>query len=222
MLQTTTLQFLADLRENNNKPWFDANKARYQKAKADVEALAAHTIRIFSEVDASLAHLLPKDCMFRINRDVRFSTDKSPYKTNMGFWICKGGKKSPLAGYYLHVEPGQSFFGGGIYMPMPPELKKVRQEIAYCTDEFKGIVESPDFKRFFGGVVIEGHTLVKVPAGYAADHPAADYLKLKSFFGDHKLSDDLLLDAQKLEATLREGAQLTAPLVHFINRALTD
>jgi uncharacterized protein (TIGR02453 family) len=222
MLQASTLQFLADLRENNDKTWFDVNKARYQQAKTEVEMLAGRTLRIFSAVDPSLAHLHPKECMFRIHRDVRFSADKSPYKTHMGLWVCKGGKKSPLAGYYLHVEPGQSFFGGGIYMPLAPELKKVRQEIAYCTDEFKGIVESAAFRDFFGGVAIDGHTLVKVPAGYAADHRAADYLKLKSFFGDHKLSDALLQDAAALENTLRKGVQIAAPLVHFINRALTD
>lgn len=222
MIKSSTLQFLTDLKENNNKPWFDEHRKEYTAAKNNIEELAQRVIELFGAVDGTIGHLLPKDCMFRINRDVRFSANKSPYKTNMGFWLSRGGKKSPLAGYYIHIEPGQSFFGGGIYMPMPPELKKVRQEIAYCTDEFKEIVENPSFKSFFGGVVIEGHTLVKVPAGYEADHPAANYLKLKSMFGSRNLTDIDLADTKSLEQTLLEGAKLSAPLVHFINRALLD
>jgi uncharacterized protein (TIGR02453 family) len=222
MIKPYTLQFLTDLKENNHKPWFDEHRSDYMAAKTNIEELARRVIELFGSVDGTIGHLQPKDCMFRINRDVRFSANKSPYKTNMGFWLSRGGKKSPLAGYYMHIEPGQSFFGGGIYMPMPPELKKVRQEIAYCADEFLEIVENPAFKTFFGGVVVEGHTLVKVPAGYEADHPAASYLKLKSVFGSYSLTDADLINTKKLEQLLLEGAKLSAPLVQFLNRALID
>jgi uncharacterized protein (TIGR02453 family) len=221
MLQHATIQFLSDLQQNNHKPWFDEHRGAYVAAKNDVEQLVKSTLEILADIDPNIAGLEPKHCMFRINRDVRFSANKSPYKNNMGFAMTKGGKKSPLGGYYVHIEPGKCFFGAGIYMPMPPELKKVRQEIAYCFEEFKGIVEGDAFQRFYGGVEIDGHTLVKVPAGYAPDHRAAQYLKLKSYFASHDISDNEMCSPQLL-ATLAEGFRIVAPLVAFINRSLEE
>lgn len=221
MIQPSTLDFLAELAQNNEKPWFDANKKRYQIAKSDIEQLATIVIKRVGVIDPSVAHLTAKDCMFRINRDIRFSSDKSPYKVNMAFWLAKGGRKSADAGYYFHFEPGKSFFGGGVYMPMPPELKKVRQEIAYCFDEFKGIVEGSEFSRFFGKVEIDGHILQKVPAGYDASHPAAPYLKLKSFFGLRNLTDAEVTSPQLMDI-IQEGTTISAPLVHFLNRAMEE
>jgi uncharacterized protein (TIGR02453 family) len=221
MIQPSTLQFITDLSQNNNKPWFDLNRPVYQAAKTNIERFATQVIEHFGATDPDIAHLEAKNCMFRINRDVRFSANKDPYKANIGFWMAKGGKKSSFGGYYVHFEPGKCFFGGGLYMPMPPELKKVRQEIAYCFDEFKNIVEAPDFKRFFGGVVVEGHTLVKVPAGYEADHPAANYLKLKSFFGQRALTNAEVTSTDLLPLVL-EGLKLAAPLVAFLNRGMEE
>jgi uncharacterized protein (TIGR02453 family) len=219
MLQPATLSFLAELAQNNEKPWFDANRKAYQAAKTDIEQLANAVIQRLSVIDPSVAHLTAKDCIFRINRDIRFSNDKTPYKTNMGFWVARRGRKSADAGYYFHTEPGKSFLAAGVYMPMPPDLKKIRQEIAYCFDEFKGIVEGPDFDGFFGKVEIEGHSLVKIPAGYAADHPAAAYLKLKSYIGRHNLTDAEITGPGLLD-TLAEGFAIAAPLVHFLNRGM--
>ena len=141
MLQKSTVQFLRDLKKNNSKEWFDTNRKKYESAKNDYEALVGDVIKQLSKTDESIAHLEPKQCVFRINRDVRFSKDKSPYKTNMGMYFSKGGKKSFYAGYYFHLQPGGSFVAGGLWMPMPPELKKVRQEIDYNWEEFKKIVE---------------------------------------------------------------------------------
>ncbi len=221
MLQNTTLQFISELTKNNEKVWFDANRATYQTAKSDVEQFAAKTIATFGKHDPEIAHLAAKDCLFRINRDIRFSANKTPYKTNLAFWMAQGGRKSVFGGYYVHFEPGKSFFGGGVYLPMSPELKKVRQEVAYCFDEFREIVEAPAFQTFFGGVVVEGHTLVKVPAGYEATHPAAQYLKLKSYFGSRQLTDAELTSTQ-LSDIILEGLILAAPLVKFLNRAIAD
>ena len=124
MLQSSTVRFLKDLSKNNNKPWFDANRKQYENAKTDFAGFIQTIIDKHGKKDESIAHLKAKDCMFRINRDVRFSKDKSPYKTNMGAYINRGGKKSVFAGYYFHCEPGQCFVGGGLWMPMPPELNK--------------------------------------------------------------------------------------------------
>src|SRR4026207_2423805 len=147
MLQSSTLKFLKDLKKNNNKPWFDANRERYEEAKADFANFIQQVIDVHSKKDKTLASLKAKDCMFRINRDVRFSKDKSPYKTNFGASINKGGKKAfGSAGYYFHLEPGGSFTGGGLYGPAPEELKKTRQEIDYNFTDFKKIIHSKKFR----------------------------------------------------------------------------
>jgi uncharacterized protein (TIGR02453 family) len=120
MIQASTLKFLKELKKNNNKPWFDANRKRYEEAKKDFENFIQQVINAHSKKDKTLASLKAKDCMFRINRDVRFSKDKSPYKTNLGASINKGGRKAfQTAGYYFHLEPGQLFVGGGVYQPFP-------------------------------------------------------------------------------------------------------
>jgi uncharacterized protein (TIGR02453 family) len=222
MLQKATLDFLLELHDNNTKEWFDLNRKRYQIAKNDVEQFANAIINALSHYDASLVMLTGKECMFRINRDVRFSLNKSPYKTNMGFWMNKGGKKSPMAGYYVHVEPnGKSFLAGGIYMPMPPDLKKVRTEILYGFDEFKEIVENQVFVNQFRTVVVEGHKVVRVPQGFDAMHPSAEYLKLKSFIGSTPLSDVDLMKPN-IVTEIAAGLSLASPLVHFINRAFEE
>src|SRR4051794_15333042 len=125
MLQSSTLRFLKDIRKNNRKDWFDANRNRFENAKNDFENFTADIIKRISRFDESVAHLEAKACTFRQHRDVRFSKDKSPYKINMGMYLSKGGKNGIQAGYYFHLEPGKSMVAGGMWMPMAPELKKV-------------------------------------------------------------------------------------------------
>src|ERR1041385_455332 len=149
MIQASTLKFLKGLKKNNNKPWFDKHRKEYESAKMDFENFIQSVIDKHSKNDVDLKGLVAKKCTFRINRDVRFSKDKSPYKTNLGASMDKGGKKSGFAGYYFHLEPGKSFLGGGLWMPQPDALKKVRQEIDYGFDEFKKIVGSKRFKSVF-------------------------------------------------------------------------
>lgn len=125
MVQTSTLQFLKSLSKNNNKLWLDAHRNQYLEAKTDFENFVAILIKETVRFDSDVKDLQVKDCVFRLNRDIRFSKDKTPYKTNMGASINRGGKKSIYAGYYFHVEPGgKSFAGGGLWMPMAGELKK--------------------------------------------------------------------------------------------------
>src|SRR6187455_1906492 len=182
MLQPATLKFLKDLKKNNNKPWFEAHRKEYEAAKIDFAAFIQSVIDKHSKTDPTIKSTVAKDCMFRINRDVRFSKDKSPYKTNMGAYINRGGKKSVFAGYYFHCEPGQCFVGGGLWMPMPPELNKVRQEIDYNFDAFKKIIGAKKFRSVYKDLSRDAeYVLTRVPKGYDADNPAAGYLKLKSF-----------------------------------------
>ena len=150
MLQESTLKFLRGLKRNNNKPWFDKNRAAYDDAKSDFEMFIQSVIDEHSKNDSDLKDLVAKKCLFRINRDIRFSKDKSPYKTNFGASMDRGGRKSGWAGYYFHLQPGESFAGGGIWMPNPDVVKKIRQEIDYCFDEFSGIMNAKKFKSIFG------------------------------------------------------------------------
>ena len=222
MLQQSTVQFLRNLKKNNKKEWFDANRTKYESAKKDVEDLSVEIIKRLSHTDDSIAHLQPKDCMFRINRDVRFSKDKSPYKTNMGVYFSKGGKKGINAGYYFHLEPGSSFVAGGLWMPMPLELKKVRQEIDYSWDEFSKITGSKKFKSVFGDLDMSNEfALSRPPKGYEADNPAISYLKLKSFIATTKIKD-ADLTSKDLVKKVTVHFESLKPLIDFLNRAIEE
>jgi uncharacterized protein (TIGR02453 family) len=222
MLQPSTLKFLKDLSKNNNKPWFDAHRKQYEEAKKDFEGFIKTVIERYSQKDETIRGQEARKCIFRINRDVRFSKDKSPYKTNFGASINRGGRKSIYAGYYFHCEPGQSFAGGGLWMPMPPEMKKVRQEIDYCFDEFKKIVSSKKFQTVYGDLYKEQDvSLSRVPQGFEKDHPGADYIKLKSWIGMQSLKDADLTSKELVKKTIAAFETLQ-PMVQFINRALED
>jgi uncharacterized protein (TIGR02453 family) len=220
VLLPSTLKFLKELKKNNNKPWFDAHRPDYEKAKKNFELFIQAVIDKQAKADAAIKHLVAKDCLFRINRDVRFSKDKSPYKTNFGAFINQGGKKSTLAGYYFHLEPGHSFAGGGIWMPMPDELKKVRQEIDYNYADFKKLISTKKFKSVYGDLdKSKEYLLSRVPKGYEPNNPAAEYLKMKSFVAMVELKDSLLTSNEVVKKTVAAFEALQ-PLNQFINHSL--
>jgi uncharacterized protein (TIGR02453 family) len=181
-----TFNFLRQLAQNNNKAWFDAHRADYAAAKLQFEALLEDLIMNFGPVE-DLLGMSPKDFTFRINRDVRFSNDKSPYKTNMAASLGRGGKKSRHLSYYLHVQPGESFIGGGIYMPEGDQLKVIRKQIDEDPREFKKIIANKDFVKYFGG--LSGDKLKTAPKGYAPDHPEIELLRHKQFLAVHPLKE---------------------------------
>lgn len=222
MLQSSTLKFLKELKKNNNKPWFDTNRKRYEEAKTDFANFIQQVIDEHGKKDKSISSIKAKDCLFRINRDIRFAKDKSPYKTNFGASINKGGKKAfSTAGYYFHLEPGQCFVGGGIYQPMPDELRKVRQEIDYNFKEFKNIIGSKKFKSVYGDLDKSAEFLLsRVPKGYEADNPAAEYLRLKSYIAFVKFKDADLTSKTLLKKTTDAFATLQ-PLLDFVNESLS-
>lgn len=220
MLQSSTLKFLRGLKKNNNKPWFDAHRNDYEDARNDFQKFIQSVLDKHSKNDSDLKELTAKKCMFRINRDVRFSKDKSPYKTNFGASMDKGGKKSGLAGYYFHLEPGKSFFGGGIWMPQADTLKKVRQEIDYCFDEFQKIISTKKFRSIYGELYTgEGIQLSKVPQGFEKDNPAAAYLRFRSWLVLSDISDSTLTSKELLNKTI-EGFSVMQPFIKFLNRPL--
>ena len=219
MLQPSTLKFLKDLKKHNDKSWFDVNRPKYEAAKKDFENFIHEVLMRHSKKDPDLKDEVAKNCLFRINRDIRFSKDKTPYKTNMGASMSKGGKKSPFAGYYFHCEPGRSFVGGGIWQPMPDIMKKVRQEIDYNWDEFKKIIGSKKFKSVFKDLYTgEDYSLSKVPQGFDKESPAATYLKLKSWIAMREIKDTDLTSKNLLKQTL-ETFETLQPLLKFLNRA---
>lgn len=218
MLHAATLDFLKELAANNNKPWFDANKEKYETAKKDFEALVTELFAALTPVEPALAGQKAKDAIFRIYRDVRFSKDKTPYKENFSAYFSRGGKKFTGAGFYLHLQPGEkSMIGGGLWMPEGALLKAVRQEIDYNFEEFKKIIDDKHFKKTFGE--LQGEALKSAPQGYDAGNPAIGYLKMKSSVVMHKLSDkewtgkNVISNCVDVFATMK-------PLVDFLNKSL--
>lgn len=220
MLQKNTIDFLKSLKKNNNKLWFDENRKLYESSKADFEILVQSVINALSKLDDQYNLLKPKDCMFRINRDIRFSKDKSPYKTNFGAGFTIGGKKSNLAGYYLHIEPGNMFIGGGLWMPDADSLKKIRQEIDYNFSNFKEIVLEKRFFSHFGALSTE-NKLANAPKGYETDNIALEYLKLKSFTTSAPIADEMVFN-KNFEKKISEQMISLTPFIEFINRAIID
>lgn len=217
MLQPASLTFLKKLKANNAKEWMDANRDAYMNAKADFEVFTAALLQEVAKIDATIAHLQPRDCTFRINRDVRFSKNKDPYKTNMACYISKGGKKSSFAGYYCHVEPGKSFMAGGIWMPEAGVLKKLRQEIDYNFAAFQKIVTGKKLVSTFGDLErTDGVVLSRPPKGYEADNPGIEYLKMKSFIATVSLDDKMLTDKKLVKHLAGLFAQLK-PFIDFLN-----
>jgi uncharacterized protein (TIGR02453 family) len=218
MLQPTTLKFLKDLKKNNNKPWFDEHRKTYEQAKEDMIGLTTQLINAIAAFDAPIAHLKAKECMFRINRDVRFSKDKQPYKNNIAAYFNRNGKQGIGAGYYLHIEPGQSFAAGGIWMPDPKDLVKIRQEIDYSFEEWKKIINNASFKKTFTEG-IKGESLVRPPKGYDENNPAIFYLKQKNFIVTRHFTD-----AELQNKTFVKGVAATfktmKPLIDFLNTAI--
>jgi uncharacterized protein (TIGR02453 family) len=220
MLELQTLRFLSQLKKNNNKPWFDSHRAQYEAARTDFSNFIQLVIEALQKTDTTITGLAAKDCLFRINRDIRFSKDKRPYKENLGAFICRGGRKSIYAGYYFHCAPGNSFLGGGLWMPAPENLKKVRQEIDYNREEFQSILKNKNFKKFYGDLYKnEEVSLSRMPKGYEEDHPAADYLKLKSLIAETKITDEELTRSGLHKKTIAAFEALQ-PLLNFVNRSL--
>ncbi len=221
MIQAQTLQFLSTLKENNNKPWFDANRKTYETAKKNFAEVVQELIKGIEKFDKSIeeAQLEVKNCTFRINRDVRFSKNKDPYKTNFGASFSKGGKKAHSAGYYLHIDPTQCFLAGGIWMPEPDDLKKIRIEIDYNFDEFTNILNAGSFKNSFPNGLDREAATVRPPKGYDDANPAIEFIKLKSFTVSSVIDANEILKPN-FAKTVLEGFKAMQPYIAFLNRAI--
>jgi uncharacterized protein (TIGR02453 family) len=221
MLSKNTLQFLEDLKANNNRDWFLANKKRYEEYKKEYHRLIGAFLDAMKPLDSSLEMLEVKNCTFRINRDIRFSKDKSPYKSHMGIWMNTNSSGVNAPGYYIHIEKGASFVAGGFYSPEAAELKKIRKEIAFFYEDLENIVAEKDFQKYFGGFNrTETNSLKTSPKDFEKDHPAIEFLKLKSFTVSKKIDDKELFSKDFVNSAVEKLITIR-PLLGFLNRGLT-
>lgn len=198
-------RFLEEISANNNREWFNENRDKYEEARIEFEKLVTGAISTISLFDESIRGVQVKDTTYRIYRDTRFSSDKTPYKTHIGAYINAKGKKSQHCGYYIHIQPGNCMLAGGSICPPPKLLKEIRQAVYDNIDEYIGIVEDPEFKKYFP-VIGENH-LKTAPKGFPKDFKYIDYLKCKEYVCSRFVSDDFFLSPdlfKEIENTFRQ------------------
>lgn len=211
------LNFLSELKENNNREWFDINRDRYKECRNKMLFLTELLTHEAVKFDADIGIQDAKHSVFRIFRDVRFSNDKTPYKTNMGSFIAKGGRKSISAGYYLHIQPGASFVGGGSYTPPADALKAFRTEIFDQPNEFKKLIYADSFQKVYPNLYDD--KLKTTPKGFPKDFPDIDLLKYKSYVFTSTLSDLVVASDDFIEKIVSSMKELY-PVNRFLNSAL--
>ena len=218
------IPFLKELAKNNNKDWFAANKTRYQIIQKEVGVFTENLIAGIAKFDPTIAGLSVKDCTYRIYRDTRFSNDKTPYKTHIGIYICKGGKNSGNAGYYFHIEPkgNNNWLGGpilavGLYHPEPAILKSVREDIMSNGENFLKTIKSATGFYWDND---EEEKLSRPPKGFPADSPYIEYIKQKNFSLTQNFDEKLLADDKKLLGFCVKEFKKTKAFVDHVNRAV--
>jgi uncharacterized protein (TIGR02453 family) len=214
-----SFSFLQALKKHNEREWFSKNKALYDEARLEFEHITELIIHEVATFDKEVVGLNPKDCIFRIFRDIRFSNDKTPYKTNFGAYFAGGGRKSPLAGYYVHIEPGESMLAGGLYMPPSPILNAVRKEIFTHIDEFNEIISEKAFVRHFGGFT--GESLKTAPKGFPKDFKHIDLLKFKNYTVIEAKPDNEMQNNSILKE-ITEVFKVMYPLNRFLNEVIRE
>jgi uncharacterized protein (TIGR02453 family) len=217
-IESFVFDFLLDLEQNNNRDWFQQNKKRYDVVLKNVQEFVNQTIAGISVFDASVSGQNAKDCIFRIYRDIRFSHDKTPYKTHFGAFITPNGKKSGNSGYYIHIQNNASFVVGGLWAPEPPVLKRIREEIYYAPEELVGIVENKTFKSTFGKLT-EEDSLKKPPKNYPADFEHINLLKYRHFCAEKAVSNAEVIAEDFFEKCL-QILEVSAPLVKYMNKVM--
>ncbi len=220
MITKEALQFLSDLIANNNTEWMHANKKRYESYKKDYHSFITSILAEMKPLDKSLEALEVKNCTFRINRDIRFSKDKSPYKTNMGVWMSQDKNRKNAPGYYIHFEAENCFIAGGVWCPEAGELKQIRKEIEFFHDDLEKIVSNKNFQKEFNQLDRgENNVLKKAPKDFDPNHPAIEFLKLKSFTASHKISETIFSEPDFSKKIAQKLITLK-PLNDFLSRAL--
>ncbi|MDD3736713.1 MAG: DUF2461 domain-containing protein [Bacteroidales bacterium] len=218
-IDPSTISFLHDLNRHNDRLWFSANRPRYESARENFSVFVQAVIDDIIEFEPIMRGLEAKSCIFRINRDIRFTHDKSVYKTNFGAFIVRGGKKNGVRfpGYYLHIEPGQSFVSGGAYIPPPPWLNRIRENISVNGNRLVEIITSKEYRKYFDG--IEGEKLKVPPRGHSKDHPHIELIKMKSFLPQKLFTDDEVVSTEFF-GVVTSAFRAMKPLNDFLNEGI--
>jgi uncharacterized protein (TIGR02453 family) len=218
MIKPETLKFVKDVSQNNDRAWFAEHKSEYEEAKDDVTAFIALLIPILADADPAFPReTQPKNCLMRIYRDVRFSKNKAPYKTNMGIFFTPHGKSGNEPGYYINLEPGNCFFAAGYWQPDASDLKKIREEIDYNAQDFLDIIADKGFNKDFQ--LSREDSLKTAPKGYPADHPMIDVLKLKSFTTTMRIADDAFFKPTIVKQ-FKTAFETVYPFIKFLRTAV--
>ncbi|TAE00011.1 MAG: DUF2461 domain-containing protein [Bacteroidetes bacterium] len=213
-----TLDFLRELKENNNKIWFEANKNRYQDAQQNLVAFIAEFLEKIQEIEPLGLLTEAKKCVFRIYRDVRFSKNKTPYKNNLGAVVPRGENDSKTP-FYLHIEPNNCFVASGLWDANAKQLKILRREIDFDVEPLKKLINKSKFKKFFGK--LEGESLKKAPKGFPTDHPEIELLKMKQMLIMRKFSNEAIL-SENLMPDLLETYQVALEFFAFIDEIMAE
>ncbi|MCX6998079.1 MAG: DUF2461 domain-containing protein, partial [Kiritimatiellaeota bacterium] len=220
MISAATLKYLRGLKAHNERPWFETHRADYAAARAEFVELVDKFIGGLAAFDRPIMEQDPGDCIFRILRDARFARDKTPYKIHWGAFVTDRGRRVDRAGYYLHVQPGESLVAAGLYRPPTPELKAVRRAIEADGDRLRRIISARTSTRYFGPQ-LPGPRLKTAPRDYPKDHPQIDLLRYTSFAVWHEFTDAEVLKPDFLPRAVAMCKAAHA-LVHFLNRALAQ
>ncbi|MCW7468502.1 DUF2461 domain-containing protein [Leptospira kanakyensis] len=212
------LQFLSELKINNNRNWFLENKVRFQEIQNELIMLTGSLLGEIEKFDKTLKGVDPKSCIFRIYKDVRFSKDKSPYKTHFGIFMRGGNRKIDGTGYYLHIEPDGSLLGGGCYQPEPKALQQIRERIVTDTKSFRKIIENQKFVQNFG-TTFYAEKLKTAPKGFAKDHPAIEFLKYKGFAVGKKIKNSDLTSNHFMDDAI-QSFRTIYPLNQFLEETM--
>ena len=213
-------KFLRELRENNDREWFKANKSRYDVLYKAHVGIVQQMIDRIAAFDSEIAGLDAKSCIYRIYRDIRFSNDKTPYKTHFGAYMTGfGGRTSPYGGYYLHIDPAGSFVSGGVWCPEPKMLKQLRLDIYHNIEEFVAILENEKFKHTFGE--LEGETLQRMPDGFPKDCPYESIIKHKSFVVSGNKTEEFFYSENWMDEVI-EDFRLLQPFNRFLNYTIGE
>jgi len=212
IIESTTVKFLKDLDKNNNREWFLAHKVQYEAALDNIKQFKDHVVKGLNKKD-----VIEDARVFRIYRDVRFSKDKAPYKNNFGIHFTRA-TTARRGGYYLHIEPGKAFAGGGFWAPEPADLKRMRDEFGHDDKTIRKITSQKNFINYFG--TLQGEELKTAPSGYERDHPAIDLIRKKQFIVGRNFTDKEVVDKNFLkEVTLTFAAM--RPFFDYMSEVLT-
>ncbi|WP_294082030.1 DUF2461 domain-containing protein [Proteiniphilum sp. UBA5384] len=214
----STFDFLVRLQMNNDRNWFHEHKFEYDEVKADFETFINRLIVPLAQLDSTIGTSTANESVFRIYRDTRFSHDKTPYKTHLSAFIANGGRKTRFAGYYIHIQPDESFFAGGMYSPDPATLESVRNEIYHHPDEIRHILNNRKFKKTFP-VLSDEDRLKKPPVGYPKDFKEIELLKNKHFITRYPLENEFFLQDGVIDRIMHL-CKIQYPLNAFLNKAV--